>query len=161
MNGEQRLFAYALEPQLQRLRWRHDEQISALAGALAHAASFHERVATLACEAAEVAGALARAQSSRLDPPRARQALDYLALLHHRHAAAEQDALMADRRADDLRAALAATQVEVEGLERDRADRLREHVAEHGRRAQRDADQDWLARAAWQSGRLPSEELPR
>jgi hypothetical protein len=161
MSADDRLFAYALEPQLQRLRWRHDEQVAELAAALAEAQRLRAQAATLARETADIAGALARAQASRMDPARARLSLDYLAALHRRHATAEQETAAADRRGADLRAALAATQAQVEGLERDRADRLAEHLVEAGRRTQRDADQDWMARAAWQSRGAAREELPQ
>jgi predicted nucleic acid-binding Zn-ribbon protein len=160
MTGDQRLFAYALDPQLQRLGWRLDEQLAALARALAALEPLRAKCGALAAEAAQVAHDLARAQAQRMDPARARQALDYLAGLHVRHASTQQEMQAAERDATERREALAATQREVDKLQRDRRECLDEHLREVQRREQRATDQDWTARAAWRArGTIEGEAL--
>lgn len=151
MTADQRLFAYPLDAQLQRLRWRLDEQLAVLANALSGLEALRAKCEALATEAADVAGDLARSQARQMDPARARQALDYLAGLHRRHASAQQELRAAERYAAEQRDALAATHVEIDKLERDRHDCLAEHLREVERRAQRETDQDWTARAAWRA----------
>ena len=151
MSGDQRLFTYPLDPQLQRLRWRLDAQLAVLATVLAEAEALRGALASLAREAADGGKALASAQSQRMDPVQARHALDFLAAIHGRHAAMARDVETAEQRASEQRVALAATQAEVDGLERDRGECLADHLGEADRRSQRDADQDWTARTAWQA----------
>ena len=151
MTADQRLFSYPLDPQLKRLGWRLDEALAELAVALAKLDSSRASVAALAGKAESVASTLSRSQSQRVDPAQARPALDYLAMLHRRHVVAESDVKLAEKGVDDVRQMLARTQAELDGLERDRADCLAEHLLEVDRRRQREADQDWNARAAWQS----------
>lgn len=160
MTGDQRLFAYALDPQLQRLGWRLDEQLAGLARALAPLESLRATCDDLASEAAQVAHDLARAQAQRMDPARARHALDYLAGLHRRHASTQQELEKAERDIAERREALAATQREVDKLQRDRRECLDEHLREVERREQRATDQDWTARAAWRArGAIEGEAL--
>ena len=161
MTADLRRFDYPLEPQLQRLRWRLDEQLGALATAQAAIGPLRERCDALAGEIAELARDLSQAQTRRLDPMRARQALDYLAGLQRRHAVVEREVADAQRLVERRREELTATQAEIDKLERDRDDCLREHVREGERRAQRETDQDWSARSAWHaSDALAREERP-
>ncbi len=161
MTADLRRFDYPLEPQLQRLRWRLDEQLGALATAQSALEPLRERHDALAAEIAELARDLAQAQARRLDPARARQALDYLAGLQRRHAAVERDLADAERLVDRRREELKTTQAEIDKLERDREDCLREHVRESDRRTQRETDQDWSAGSAWRAlDALAREERP-
>lgn len=151
MTGDQRLFAYPLDPQLQRLRWRLDEQLADLANALSLLEPLRGRCDALAEAAVEVVRDMAQAQARRLDPARDRHALDYLAGLHRRHASAEKELHEAEQRVSDRREALAATQMDIDILEHDRQDCLTDHLREVDRRSQRETDQDWTARAAWKT----------
>ena len=160
MTVDQRLFAYPLEPQLQRLRWRLDEQLAALASAQSAIEPLLARSDALAGESADVARDLAQGQIRRIDPVHARRALDYLADLHRRHASAQREHAEAERLVGEHRDGVAATQVEIDRLERDREECLAEHRRELDRREQRETDQDWTARAAWRALVAPQEVLP-
>ncbi len=149
MTVDHRLFVYALDPQLQRQRWRLDEQLANLARALSALESHRGKRDALAGETLQVARGLAEAQAQRMDPLRARHALHYLANLHQRQAIAERELREAEGHADEQRDALAAAQTEIDKLERDRAECLAEHLREAQRGAQREVDQDWTARNAW------------
>jgi len=151
VTADQRRFDYPLDTQLKRLRWRLDEQLAALATAQSALAALRARRDAAAADIAEQARALAQAQAQRLDPMRAVRSVDYLAGLQRRHAVIEHEFADAVREVDQRREQLAATQAEIDKLEHDREDCLREHVREDERRAQRETDQDWIARGAWQA----------
>ena len=149
MTSDQRLFSYALDPQLQRLRWRLDEQLAGLARAQCELESLRARCNALAELSTQAARDLAQSQARRMDPARARHALDYMAALQRQHVLVEQDARAVEHDLADRREALAATQMDIDKLEHDRRDCLTDHLREVERRGQRETDQDWTARAAW------------
>ncbi|HEY9024251.1 MAG TPA: hypothetical protein VIP05_08115 [Burkholderiaceae bacterium] len=151
MTADLRRFDYPLDTQLQRLRWLLDEQLAALATAQSAIAPLRERRDALAAHIAEQARGLAQAQARRLDPVRATRSVHYLAEQQRRHADVERELADAERLADQRRERLANTQAEIDKLERDRDECLREHVRETERRMQRETDQEWSARREWQA----------
>jgi len=158
VTADQRRFDYPLDTQLQRLRWRLDEQLAALAAAQAALAPLRQRRNALATDIDEQSRGLAQAQARRLDPMRAVRSVDYLAGLQRQHAGVEREVADGERRVGERREQLAATQAEIDKLERDREDCLREHVREAERHAQRVTDQDWIARGAWQAREAAARE---
>lgn len=151
MTLDKRGFTYPLDTQLQRLRWRFNQQLTALANAQAGIGAVREQRDAVATEVVERARAMASAQAQRLDPVRTHHTLDHLAGLQHRHTLVERELQAAERLVVERRERLAATQAEIDKLERDRADALREHLRDAERRSQREVDQDWNARSAWRT----------
>ncbi|MEP6501871.1 MAG: hypothetical protein ABJD97_00955 [Betaproteobacteria bacterium] len=158
MTGDQRLFVYPLDLQLQRLRWRLDAQLAELAQAITAIEALRADGKILDAEASDIALDSARAQARRLDPQRARQALDYLSGLHQRLAVIDTKVLRAESDLRNLREMLARTQGEIEKLESDRGERLSDHLRDVDRRLQGEADQDWTARSAWRQCAARQEE---
>jgi len=150
MSHDARLFAYALEPQLQRLRWRLDESLAALATAVRE---LDRRRAECHALDDEIAAAvrLPVTVSPRIDVVLARNALAYAAALRQRLALADEARASAEADEQTRREYVAAIRVEIDKLERDREERLAEHARERQRLAAREADQDWTARAHWRS----------
>jgi chromosome segregation ATPase len=159
MTGDVRLFDYPLDPSLQRLRWRLDEQLAELARALADVEPLRTRRDALVAEAAAVARESAQAQARRMDLALARHALDYLAGLHRQLVAAERQLHEAERAVVERRDAVAATQADIDKLERDRQECLVAHLREVERRAQREIDQDWTARSEWRARQASAREV--
>ena len=149
MSGDQRLFDYALEPQLQRLRWRLDEELAAVARLVETLATLRADGEAIDAETAALAQQATRLQAERIDPLRARHLLDYLAMLNRRRARVDAEVRRDELQLVDLREALARTQRDIEKLEGDRTELLASHLREVDRRQLREADQDWIARVAW------------
>jgi hypothetical protein len=141
-----RLFAYALEPQLQRLRWRLDESLARLAAAARELAQRRDE-----CDAldSQIATAARPTETDRIDPGHARNALEFIAALRRRRALAGNALANAQVEEQSRRDATTAIRLEIDKLESDREARLAEHLVERQRLAARDADQDWTARSHW------------
>ena len=152
MSVDQRLFSYALEPQLLRLRWRLDEAFTVVARLVEERATLQDQCGALDAQAAAAVQETSRQQAVRIDPVRARHGLEFLASLHRRKMAADADLQRNLNALDDAREALAQVQREIEKLEADRRDLLADHGREQDRRQLREADQDWIARDAWRAG---------
>ncbi len=151
MSGDQRLFDYALEPQLQRLRWRLDEEFGSVARLIEAHEALRIRCREVDDQVAAAVQETTRQQAIRVDPLRARHGVEFLAALHRQRALIESDVHRQATQLAEARAALAQTQREIEKLEADRHDLLADHLREVDRRQLRDADQDWIARDAWRT----------
>ena len=152
MNADQRLFDYGLEPQLQRLRWRLDEELGAVARRAEALEQLRAQCDTIEGQATAAAQETTRQQAARIDPLRARHSLDFLAALHQHRTLIDAEMRRNQAALAEAREALARTQREIEKLEADRRDLLADHLCEVDRRQLREADQDWIARAAWRMG---------
>lgn len=152
MNGDKRLFRYALEPQLQRLRWRLDEEFSAVARCVEAQERLRVQGAAIDDQLTAAIQETTRQQAVRIDPLRACHGVAFLAALHQRKVCVENDWRRSDATLTEAREALGRTQREIEKLESDRLDLLAEHLREMDRRQVREADQDWIARDAWRTG---------
>ena len=151
MNADVRLFVYALAPQLERLSWRLDEAMAALAAAAREVERHRDDCTALDERVGACVQEANAARAAGVDVRRAQAVLDFLAGLRRRRAQAGATLAEAQSREQARREALAALRVEIDKLERDRAERLEEHVRERQRLAARDADQDWTARAHWRA----------
>lgn len=152
MSGDQRLFDYALEPQLQRLTWRLDEAFAVVARWVEARAKLHTQGRAIDDQLMSAVEETRRQQVVRIDPVRARHGLEFLAALQRRKTDIDADLRRSETALADAREVLAQTQREIEKLEADRSDLLAEHLREVERRDRREADQDWIARDAWRTG---------
>jgi len=151
MNADVRLFVYGLAPQLERLNWRLDEAMAALGAAAREVERQRDDCRALDEHLDTCVDEANAALASGVDVRRAQAVLDFLAGLRSRRAHAGAGLVEAQAREQARREAVTALRAEIDKLERDRAEKLEEHMRERQRVAARDADQDWIARAHWRA----------
>ena len=159
MSLDQRLFDYPLESQLQRLRWRLDDELGALARGVAALSRARAANEAIDIDIRQAARLTTPAPDGRIDLARARHAIEFLALLQQRRARLMAELGRCEADVAQRRDALAGTQRDLERLENDRDDRLAEHLRDVDRRQSRESDQDWTARAFWRDALLAREEF--
>ena len=151
MNADLRGFHYALQPVLERQRWRIDALQARLGAAQRAVNEAQEALDAREQQLAAMHQSLAGARTGRLDPVLLRRSLHWLAGEREQIVAQRQqlEQLKADRA--ELLAEYRAQQAKLESLQQHRTERQAEYVQDTQRRAAAAADSDWLAR----QGALP------
>lgn len=146
MSADLRGFHYALQPVLERQRWRIDALQAQLGAAQRAVSQAQEQLDARERQLAAMHQSLADARTGRLDPVLLRRSLHWLAGEREQIVGQRQqlEQLKAERAA--LLADYRAQQAKLEGLQQHRAEHLADYVQEAQRRAAAAADSDWLAR---------------
>lgn len=144
--GDLRGFRYALAPLQQRQQWALERLQLQLAEAGKSVMQAQGDLAEIELLHQQAAAAAAWREGGRIDPSAHRRSLAYLLQLGARATAARQrrDELLAEQQR--LRAACAALQLRLEGLEQHRHEAAAAHVREVARGEATEQDRDWLAR---------------
>jgi hypothetical protein len=148
MTGDLRGFHYALQPALERQRWRTDA-LQAKLGAAQRAVT--EAQAALDAREQQLGAmhqALADARSGRVDPVLLRRSLHWLAGERAQIALDHQALAQLKAQRAEVLAEYRAQQAKLESLQQHRAEHQAEYVQDAQRRLAAEADNDWLARQA-------------
>lgn len=146
MSADLRGFHYALQPVLDRQRWRIDALQAKLGVAQRAVSEAQDALHARERQLAVLHQSLADARAGRLDPVLLRRSLHWLAGEREQIAAQHQqlERLKAER--DERLAEYRAQQAKLESLQQHRTEHQAEYVQEMQRRAAAAADNDWLAR---------------
>lgn len=146
MSADLRGFHYALQPVLERQRWRIDALQAKLGVTQRAVAEAQGALESREQQLAAMHETLAAGSTGRLDPVLRRRSLQWLAGEREQIAAQQQELERLKAERAELLAQYRAQQAKFESLQQHRAERQAEYVQETQRRAAAAADNDWLAR---------------
>lgn len=149
ISGDQRGFAYPLEPVRQKAQWDLEDLQRDLAVAAARTAALRDQVVALDGQLRELSSQWRAASATRIDPLQSQQRVTYLSDVQRRLQALTLDRETAEAVQSELVRRIASQQLALDAIEQDRARCLDEHLAEQRRQVAVLADDDWMARAAW------------
>lgn len=147
--GDLRGFVYALDPVVRQHEWAYEAELGRLGQAQRLLADARGALETQLQEQAAQAALAQELLRQRGDPQAYRLVLSYLAEVQGGIVAARSAVQRREAECTEVRNRCLVLHRKIDGFAQDRVRCQREHVQEQARRAEVEADRDWIARGAW------------